>query len=270
METNEANEANGEIPLGKAFREILDQINLENGSGAQTQDRFTTTWTGPDDSRAMAFGTLINNVKAVLDKETGALVYQVNGKHLDDEVRRKMNLAYDEVLRLRNSEDQHQHTGTGFGEEDWNRKTRGEKLRFVSLPLLGYDHLVRGLRSVVEEIEGGFQDPEISAATALIVGVAQHHGTSMERVVELLKKDMDWVKVMKMHYQNMKTMVLEEAKDGWDWKVGMDEQNHLIGVIMPLAWDEFSCYFWAVLNVNIDTERSDPEVKEFVRDKIII
>lgn len=178
-----------------------------------------------------------------------------------------MNLVYDAVHRLRNSEDQHLHTGTGFGKEDWSIKTRGEKLRFVSLPLMGYDHLVEVLRSVVEEIEGGFQG-RLSTAAALIVGIAQRGGVGMQDVVKLLKKDVAWLGVMKMHFRKMKAMVDEEAEDGWDWVVGLQKQVHLIGVIMPQVWDQFSCYFWAVVDVNIDQERSSIEVNRFVRNKI--
>ncbi|KAH7305706.1 hypothetical protein BKA65DRAFT_578390 [Rhexocercosporidium sp. MPI-PUGE-AT-0058] len=210
------------------------------------QDRFTTTWAGPTEPRTIAFGIWIKNIEEIEDKKSGVITYVCNAKYLDASYRRRMNMASDEIHRYEHAQDQFLHTGTGSGDKkEWEDKTRGEKLRYLYLPLLGFDDLAGILHSVVGEIEGGLKSP-LSEVAGLVVGLANMGGIGIQEVVEALKNDKQWLRVIKKHLQAMKAMVERETEDGWDWVVGLEKQVEHFNVTR-LAWKQFSSYFWHLL-----------------------
>ncbi|CZT52563.1 uncharacterized protein RSE6_13909 [Rhynchosporium secalis] len=260
--------SNNKTILQQAFDNMYKLDKLAESSPTSvtmTRDRFKTIWSGFDDPQARAF-------QKIEDEAPDTLRTALNDVRLAEGSLAFINLVSDEYHRLKHAEDQLIHTGEVVAKGNWEQATRGEKLRYLSKPLLPYGDHHQRVRFVLQELEtvtkdGEDDDGEPSDADSKCNMLSQKEGMTLSAMLELLRNDIKILGVLKGFFRELEKLVREERKQGWDWNDGSNKQVHIRKTIEETC-NKFSKYFWTIVLDELKDKGGSDEVKRLVGEKI--
>jgi hypothetical protein len=133
-------------------------------------------------------------------------------------VLRQQNLLSDQETREKHADDAELGSGTMLCgvDGDWKAATRGEKLRTCA----AYKKLYEG-QVVKNEERVKFLEKK---KKELGVDVVKRLREKLDQKIEEAREDLKTMKGCYMQNLQLQGMVEGETKEGWEWKVGIEEQ----------------------------------------------
>ncbi|CZT09118.1 uncharacterized protein RAG0_13974 [Rhynchosporium agropyri] len=264
--------SNKKTILERAFDDMHQLRKLAETSPelvARTHDRFKTTWISFNDPAAVAFQNIV-------DQGPEKVRAKLRELQLLEGTLSFINQVSDEYERLKHTDDQDTNTGVGIAEGDWDRATRGEKLRYLARPLHPFGDHQQRVRFVIQELTGATeaeaenepeQDEEFSNAVAKCNNLSQKEGMTITGMLALLENDVTVLDAMKGFSRELEKLVREECKAGWDWAASLNKQKHLRKTIDE-TWGKCSKDFWIVVLDELETRGGSEDVKKLVEQKM--